>query len=56
MNEVFMCPEMLSAGVEAFEESVSRDLDPGNTVIAIYLAMRAIEEIARMKQTESTVH
>lgn len=56
MTEVFLCEEMLAAGIEALVESKKKRLDSGNTVIAVYLAMRAIEEIARMNKTEETVH
>ena len=56
VSEVWILPEMLAAGVEALAESKKKRLDKGNTAIAVYLAMRAVEEIARMKQAEETVH
>lgn len=44
-----MLPEMLEAGMEALEESRQRRLDDDDICVAVYLAMRAIEEIALMK-------
>lgn len=46
-----MLPEMLNAGIEALEESRQRHLDDTNTCVAVFLAMRAIEEIAVMKES-----
>jgi hypothetical protein len=48
-----MFPEMLEAGMEALNESRNRDLDDYNTVVAVFLAMRAIEQIATNRNGES---
>ena len=53
VSEVVLYPEMLEAGVEALVESRRRKLDDGNTAIAVWLAMKAIEEIAAMRNGES---
>ena len=53
--EAVIFPEMLQAGVEAMAECKSRNLTPYETAIAVYLAMRAVEEIAAMRGQE-TVH
>lgn len=49
MSEVVILDEMLEAGLEALTESQHRDLDPQNTVIAVYLSMRALEEMIVLK-------
>ena len=53
MSEVVMFPEMLEAGMEALEEARNRELDDFNTCVAIFLAMRAIEQIALMRERGS---
>lgn len=50
-----MLPEMLEAGLEALEESRTRGLGDHDICVAVFLAMRAIEQIAVMK-TERVVH
>lgn len=45
-----MIPEMLVAGMEAYREAVERELPDHDLVIAVFLAMRGIEEIASMKR------
>ena len=47
-----MLPEMLEAGLEAMEESRARGLGDHDICIAVFLAMRAIEQIAVMKHGE----
>lgn len=56
MREVVLFPEMLQAGLEALEESRERHLPDNDIVIAIYLAMRGIEEIAVMREASGAVH
>ena len=53
-HEVQIIPEMLEAGVQALEEG--RGYRPADLVIAIYLAMRGIEEIAVMREASLTRH
>lgn len=53
-HEVCILPEMLEAGVQALEEG--RSYRPEDLVIAIYLAMRGIEEIALLRKASDTVH
>lgn len=53
MTEVVIFPEMLQAGVEALAES--KELTEEEKVVAVYLAMRAIYEIARMR-AKASVH
>lgn len=55
MSEAVIFPEMLQAGVEAMAECRSRKLTQYETVIAVYLAMKAVEEIAIMRG-EETLH
>ena len=56
MAEVILLPEMEVAGVEALMESRDRGLDDAATVIAIYLAMRCVEEMFCMRQATGSVH
>jgi hypothetical protein len=56
MMEVIMLPEMLAAGEEALTESRERGLDDKNLCIAIFLAMRAVEEIYDMRRDNRSVH
>lgn len=53
-REVVVLPEMLDAGVEALEESDGQSHQ--NVVLAVYLAMRGIEEIAAMREASETRH
>lgn len=56
MSEVLLLPEMLQAGVEALTESRERGLGDDDLCVAVFLAMRAIEEIAVMRQASRSVH
>ena len=55
MNEVVIIPEMVESGVEVMEECAQNDKTPHDTVIAVYLAMRAIEQIVWLR-TNSAIH
>ncbi len=44
------------AGVEALVESRDRGLDDAATVIAVYLAMRCLEEVFMMRHAAGSVH
>lgn len=55
MSETVLLPEMLEAGVEALVESRIRNLSDLNTCVAVFLAMRAIEQIAVM-QDNGSIH
>ena len=54
IREVIMLPEMLQAGIEALEESQGQSAEA--KCIAVFLAMRAIEEIAFMREASETRH
>lgn len=54
--EVAILPEMLEAGLEALAESKKRKRHPSNVVVAVYLAMRAVEAMYAMQQEKGTVH
>jgi hypothetical protein len=56
VNETVILPEMLEAGVEALTECRKRKLGDLDVAIAVYLAMRAIEEIATMRAESRSVH
>jgi hypothetical protein len=56
VKETVILPEMLAAGVEAMAECKARKLTPYETAIAVYLAMRDIEEICYMRRDEETLH
>lgn len=56
MNEAVILPEMLEAGTEALTEAKQKQFSPHETVVTIYLAMRAIEEIASMRRRYEAVH
>ena len=53
-REVVMLPEMLEAGMQALDECRGRK--PEDVCIAVFLAMRAIEEIALMREASQTRH
>jgi hypothetical protein len=55
VSEAVIWPEMLEAGVEALTESRIRGLTDLNTCVAVFLAMRAIEQIAVM-QDNGSIH
>jgi len=56
MNEVVMLPEMLEAGMLILAECQKENKTTYDTVIAVYLAMRAIEEITVMRVASKSVH
>ena len=53
-GEVCILPEMVEAGAQALEESQGQTREAA--VIAVYLAMRGIEEIAVMRDAGETRH
>ena len=53
MTEVVILEEMLEAGVEAYDECRKRKLGPADVCVAVFLAMRAVEEIAALPVQES---
>lgn len=55
MAEVVLLPEMLEAGLEALMEGRKREMSDEDVCIAVFLAMRAIEEIYAMR-LERVVH
>lgn len=56
MREVVLLPEMLQAGLETLEECRERHVTDHDLIVAIYLAMRGIEEIAVMREASGAVH
>jgi hypothetical protein len=56
MTEIYISPEVLNAGVEAISECKQRKLGNLDTVVAIYLAMRAVEEMALLAEDDQTRH
>lgn len=50
MSEVVILPEMLTAGMEALAEEEKRNALPHDKVIAVFLAMRGIEEIYALRR------
>lgn len=56
VSETVILPEMLTAGIEALAECEVRHFSNQDTVIAIYLAMEAIKEIAIMRKHYEVVH
>ena len=55
-GEVVVLPEMLEAGMLILAEREKEKKAPYETVIAVYLAMRAIEEILVMRTGSKSVH
>ena len=53
MSEVVILPEMLEAGMLVLKECEKEEKTAYDTVIAVYLAMRAIEEVLRVRTSES---
>lgn len=51
-----MLPEMLEAGMLVLDECKKGEKTAYDTVIAVYLAMRAIEEIVILKAASGSVH
>jgi hypothetical protein len=56
MTEVVFIPEMLEAGMEALAESKKRKLSDEDVCVAVFLAMRAIEEIYALRLERGSVH
>jgi hypothetical protein len=56
IREVVMLPEMLAAGVETLEECRLKGASAEDICIAIFLSMRAIEEISEMRRANELVH
>jgi len=52
--EVVIFPEMITAGVEAYRESLDRKLSEEDIAIAVYAAMQAVLAISCIEQV--TVH
>jgi hypothetical protein len=55
VREAIIFPEMLEAGLEAFEECKRTDLPSHSIVLAVYLAMQAVYEI-RVMAANGTLH
>lgn len=55
MSESVIFPEMIEAGKETLRECRGR-MDDAHIALNIYLAMRAIEEIALMREANETRH
>lgn len=57
MKETLILPEMLEAGMQAYHEARLNRLSQHDTVIAVFLAMRVVEEIwAMRKKTDEALH
>lgn len=56
MSETVILPEMLTAEMEALAECEARNFSNQDTVIAVYLAMEAIREIAAMRKRYESLH
>jgi hypothetical protein len=56
VSETVIFPEMLEAGLLTLKECREHDKTEYETVLAVFLAMRAIEEIAAMKRNGAAVH
>ena len=56
MSEAVIIPEMLIAGAEAVQECEQRKFSDVDTAIAVYLAMAAVLEMARIKEANETRH
>lgn len=53
MSDVVILPEMLEAGMLILKECQKEGKSDYDTAIAVYLAMRAIEEIVKVRTSES---
>ena len=53
MSEVVILDEMVVAGIQALTECRRRRLGSAEIAVAVFLAMRAVEELAYMRQPES---
>lgn len=47
---------MIAAGIEAIAESRERGLEEAETAVAVYLSMRAVEEMFLMREGQQTRH
>lgn len=56
MSETVIFPEMIAAGIEAISESRDRGFEDAETAVAVYLAMRAVEEMFLMREGQQTRH
>lgn len=56
VTEVVMLPEMLEAGLETLKEQRHRKVTDAELCVAIFLSMRAIEEIYAMRLEKGAVH
>ena len=56
MAEVVLLPEMLEAGLEAMADGKKRKDDDKDICIAVFLAMRAIEEMYVMRLASGAIH
>jgi len=54
VGEVVILPEMLAAGIEALQESVG--LSEEDKCVAVFLAMRGIEQIYAMRLVHEVIH
>jgi len=54
VGEVVILPEMLAAGIEALQESVG--LSEEDKCVAVFLAMRGIEQIDAMRLVHEVIH
>lgn len=53
---VVIFQEMIDSGMSTLAECKESEKTPYDTVIAVYLAMRAIEQIAVMRAQNETIH
>lgn len=51
--EIYILPEMTTAGTEALVESRARGLDDAEQAIAVFMAMQAVWMMAVMPQGEN---
>jgi hypothetical protein len=56
VTEIVILDEMLQAGMEAYAECKKRKLSNADICVAVYLAMRCLEEMALDRDEQSTVH
>ena len=55
-TEVLLLPEMQAAGLEAMIEAEKKGLEKCDAVIAVYLAMRAVEMMALINGEGEAIH
>ena len=51
-----LLPEMIHAGVEAMVEAERQEFDIYQKVVAVWMAMQAIQAISEMRKPQETVH